>query len=89
MTESLHFSVQLPHAWKEGTQIEPHIHYCCSDNSVGNVVWKLEYVIADVTPPPSVSGTTNSTFGTTTTLTTDPLNNQGDNVHSVSTFGLD
>lgn len=87
MTESLHFQAQLPHSWKEGSPIEPHIHFACSDNSVGEVRWVLEYTIADFTPPSAVASTALSTFGTTVSLTSDARENQGQNVHSVASFG--
>lgn len=35
--------VQLPHRWKEGSPIFPHIHWSKSDYTSGNVVWLLEY----------------------------------------------
>lgn len=44
--DEVHFTVQLPHAWKEGSDIHPHIHWTHNVASPGNnagVVWKLEY----------------------------------------------
>jgi hypothetical protein len=35
--------VQMPHAWKEGTDIHPHLHWMKTTNGTGNVVWRLEY----------------------------------------------
>lgn len=34
---------QLPHSWKEGTYIYPHIHAGPKTNAGGNAVWQLEY----------------------------------------------
>jgi len=36
---------QLPHGWKEGSAIRPHIHHRASTNpsGTGDVVWKLQY----------------------------------------------
>lgn len=56
--EELFFSVQLPHAWKEGTDIEPHVHWFPTTTNTGTVRWGLEYTWASV----------NGTFGNTTII---------------------
>lgn len=56
--EELFFSVQLPHAWKEGTDIEPHVHWFPTNTNTGVVRWGLEYTWASV----------NGTFGNTTII---------------------
>jgi len=42
--EEVYFSMQLPHSWKTGTDIEPHVHWIPkADGSAGAVVnWGLE-----------------------------------------------
>lgn len=42
--QSVTFTVQMPHAWKEGTNIFPHVHWT-SKTAPGNsrVTWGLEY----------------------------------------------
>ncbi len=45
-TESLHFIVQVPHSYKEGTDIDAHIHWAPSSTNTDDVVWKLFYKIA-------------------------------------------
>lgn len=35
--------VQLPHRWKEGSSLYPHVHWSKSTYDSGNVVWQLEY----------------------------------------------
>lgn len=47
--EELFFTVQLPHGYIEGTDIEPHIHWTPSVNGgAGEVVnWGIEYTWAD------------------------------------------
>lgn len=40
--------VQMPHAWKEGTTIYPHVHWSPTSTGTGNVVWRMRYKIADV-----------------------------------------
>ena len=51
--EAMSFTVQLPHGWKEGTTIYPHIHWMPKSTRSGNVEWNLEYAWANynaVTP---------------------------------------
>lgn len=57
--KEIHFTIQMPHAWK-GTAIYPHVHFMgwATEASV-NVVWGLEYTWADI----------GSSFGTTTMMT--------------------
>ena len=57
--DTVFFSIQLPHHWKEGSDIYPHIHW--AHNTAGpaidkGVVWKLEYSWAnagEILPPSS------------------------------------
>ena len=46
--ESLHFIAQMPHSYKEGSNIYPHLHWSPDNNDTGNVVWQFEYVIANI-----------------------------------------
>jgi hypothetical protein len=48
--QEVFFSVQFPHAWKEGSAIRPHVHWTpFSDAGEGeSVVWGLEYTWANV-----------------------------------------
>ncbi len=40
----VYFTVQLPHGWKEGSDINAHVHWVpASDASSTNVTWALEY----------------------------------------------
>lgn len=34
---------QMPHSWKIGSDIHPHIHWHPTTADVGNVVWELQY----------------------------------------------
>jgi len=52
------FSVQMPHGWKLGSSLNPHVHWAPSTTDTGSVTWKLEYTIANI----------NGTFGNTVTL---------------------
>ena len=49
---------QMPHAWKEGTTIYPHIHWCPTNTDTKRVAWKLSYQISDI------NGTFSSTYTT-------------------------
>lgn len=46
--ESVHFIAQLPHSLKSGSSLYPHIHWSPDNTDTGNVVWELEYAIANV-----------------------------------------
>lgn len=59
--DEVHFEVQMPHDWKEGSKIYPHVHWCPITAEAGNVVWQLDYSWA------SHGGT----FPAVTTLTSD------------------
>lgn len=41
VSEKLYFIVQLPHAYKEGSTIFPHVHWKQEAND--NVTWKMDY----------------------------------------------
>ncbi len=45
--EQLSGSFEIPHDYKEGTDLRPHIHWCPSNSSSGNVKWQFEYTIAN------------------------------------------
>lgn len=34
---------QLPHAWREGSNISPHVHWCKTTAAAGEVEWQLDY----------------------------------------------
>lgn len=45
--EAMSFSVQIPHSWKEGTTIYPHLHWIPKNTAGGNVEWNFEYTWAN------------------------------------------
>lgn len=49
-TESMSFTVQLPHSWKEGSTIYPHIHWTPKSTASGNVEWNFEYTWVNYDP---------------------------------------
>ena len=46
--ESIHFVAQMPHAYKEGSDIRPHLHWAPDNTNTGNVVWQFEYIISNI-----------------------------------------
>jgi hypothetical protein len=44
-TDTLYLAAQLPHAWRPGTELRPHVHWVKQTNSpmTGNVMWRLTY----------------------------------------------
>lgn len=42
----IHFTLQLNHDYKPGTNITPHVHWCPVDGNGGNVAWTLDYSLA-------------------------------------------
>lgn len=52
-------SFEIPHDYKEGTAIYPHIHWSPSNTNTGNCVWQFDYVKENI----------NGTFSSVTNLT--------------------
>lgn len=48
LEEELYFTLQFPHGWKEGTDIEPHVHWTPSTNGTGTVSWGMEFTWANI-----------------------------------------
>lgn len=48
--EAMSFVVQLPHSWKEGTTIYPHLHWVPEATESGNVEFNLEYTWVNYDP---------------------------------------
>lgn len=42
-TEVLYVLAQIPHAWKEGTTLKPHVHWEKTTSAAGAVRWQLRY----------------------------------------------
>ncbi len=65
--QEVHFTVQLPHSYKIGTPLGPHVHWTTTtgtpSNTNGRVVWGLEYTVM------SIGGA----FPATTTITGDQV----------------
>lgn len=58
--EQVYFSIQLPHNYKQGTAIYPHVHWTPTTAGTGNVEWFLEYSWSNrtdaFTAPLTISG---------------------------------
>jgi hypothetical protein len=66
LLEQVYFSVQMPHCWKEGGTIYPHVHFAPTSTNTGDlnsrvVRFSLEYTWAAI----------NGTFGSPATFTMD------------------
>jgi hypothetical protein len=85
--EELYFTVQVPHSWKEGSAIYPHVHWVPASNGSATalVCWGLEYNFASygVTATSSVFGTTSMLFANKHLLTDTSL---AADTHYLTTF---
>lgn len=76
------FNVQMPHGWKEGTAVYPHVHWTNKTaGGAGHVVrWGLEYTIAKI----------GAVFPATTTIYATTISGGGDitaaNSHMLTSF---
>lgn len=43
INDSISGQVQFSHRYKEGTDIEPHVHWTPVNTNTGNVLWSLDY----------------------------------------------
>lgn len=44
-TETIAGVAQMPHTWKEGTAVVPHVHWQKTTSAAGNVLWQLDYEV--------------------------------------------
>lgn len=69
---------QMPHGWKQGSSIYPHVHWQPTNTNTGNVLWRFEYDIANV----------NGTFsGSYTAIDILDAGSGNANSHLLATFG--
>lgn len=45
--QDVYFSVQMPHTFKQGGTISPHVHWSPVTTNAGNVIWQFEYTLAN------------------------------------------
>lgn len=76
VVEEVHFAVQIPHGWKEGSVLYPHVHWTPTTADAGNVHWQMEYTFANVNDAFPAVTTISGTDAAATTAWThqiDPL----------------
>jgi len=47
-TNTLMGAAQMPHSWKTGSLIAPHVHWTPTDTGAGNVLWRWEYKLVPI-----------------------------------------
>jgi len=47
-TELIYALAQMPHSWKEGSDISPHVHWTKTTSAAGTVAWQLKYKILPI-----------------------------------------
>jgi hypothetical protein len=47
-TELVYLLLQMPHSWKEGSAISPHVHWTKTTSASGGVAWNLKYQILPI-----------------------------------------
>jgi len=47
-TETAAVILQMPHEWKEGSEIRPHIHWSKTSDAAGGVEWEYRYRVFNV-----------------------------------------
>ncbi len=78
LEEELFFSFLLHHAYKEGTDVTPHLHWAPVDANVGTVRWGLEYTWANQLV----------VFGNTTLIYVEEAVNNNEDKHIRSDFAV-
>ena len=65
--EQVYFTVQIPHPYKAGSNLYPHVHWSPSTSAAGNVKWQLEYTWQSINgtfSAPTIISATDSTEST-------------------------
>lgn len=82
-TEVLFLMAQLPHAWREGTTLRPHVHWQKTTSAAGDVYWRLEYKWA---PRAAVMDAAFTAMNATSPVSGTPDNDTA-NEHLITAFG--
>lgn len=65
VSQSIFFSVQLPHMYKPGTDLHPHVHWMYGTSETDtSVVWGLEYVWTNINDSVGYTSILDNTFAT-------------------------
>ena len=46
--DELYATMELPHTYKEGTDLHPHVHWSPATNAAGNVAWQIDYSVQNI-----------------------------------------
>lgn len=79
-TETLFLIAQLPHTWKQETDLEPHVHWEKTTSATGNVRWVLRYEWAPI-------GEVRSSLLSLASSTTSVSDNDTANTHAITDLG--
>ena len=85
-TELIYIFVQMPHSWKEGSEISPHVHWQKTTSAAGDVLWRMRYKKA---PLATVMDADWSTPIDVTTPVPDTPDIDTANYHMISAFNPD
>ena len=89
-TQSVYFNVQMPHAWKQGTDLGAHVHWATKATAplTTTVYWTLEYQWVNVGSDCNLS-TNNTTSGYTvlTNANINPDNSLAVGEHAITSVG--
>ncbi len=81
-TELIFLMAQMPHAWRQGSDIRPHIHWQKTTSAAGDVYWQLDYKKA---PIGEVMDASFTTLSETSTVAGTPDNDTADE-HLITSF---
>jgi hypothetical protein len=48
LIEQCYAAIQVPHSYKVGTNLHPHVHYMKATAVTGAIVWAIDYTLADI-----------------------------------------
>ncbi len=82
-TEIVFLMAQMPHAWRQGTTLKPHVHWQKTTSAGGDVYWQLDYKKA---PIGEVMDAAFTTIYSTTVATGTPDNDTA-NEHLITPLG--
>ena len=68
--QEVFFSIQMPHNWKEGSTIYPHVHWSPQSAVAGSVVWGFEYSMVNYNQAAPIIFPTTTLVTTTTAAVT-------------------
>ena len=76
LEQELYFTAQLPHSYKEGSDIHPHVHWAPTSIGSGDVVWGLECTWSNI----------NEAFGNTSIISSTDAADQVNNKMQLASF---